>query len=155
MNAQSIPNPSRVGWGPRFYDWQFARSLGAAVRERHLHARNLLGADDYARLIAGLIANHFAAGEDAFGMLNDRSVCGLIDEKGRVNVLVEIRARRLLDDDAFWTAAAALQDAGHPNADWYSIFSINSTRASFWTTPATVTGARATLPVRTIGHSHR
>ena len=37
--------------GPRFYDWQLAQSPNESWRECHLHARNLIGPDEYARLI--------------------------------------------------------------------------------------------------------
>ena len=43
------PVASRLG--PRFYDWQLAQTADEALRERHLHARNLLGELDYARLL--------------------------------------------------------------------------------------------------------
>ena len=36
-----------------------------------------------------------------------------------MTALVEIRARRFLEDDAYWTAAAALQDGGYPATDRY------------------------------------
>ena len=43
------PVASRLG--PRFYDWQLVQTADEALRERHLHARNLLGELDYARLL--------------------------------------------------------------------------------------------------------
>ena len=46
--------PAASSLGPRFYDWQLASSADEAARERHLHARNLLGELDYARLRGGL-----------------------------------------------------------------------------------------------------
>ena len=39
------------GLGPRFYDWQLAQPADEAIRECHLHAHNLLGELDYARLL--------------------------------------------------------------------------------------------------------
>ena len=48
---QSQPIASRLG--PRFYDWQLVQTAEEAWRECHLHARNLLGADGYARLLSG------------------------------------------------------------------------------------------------------
>ena len=39
--------------GPRFYDWQLVQTAEESWRECHLHARNLLGADGYARLLSG------------------------------------------------------------------------------------------------------
>lgn len=44
------PVASRVG--PRFYDWQVARSSEESWRECHLHARNLLGEGGYRQLLA-------------------------------------------------------------------------------------------------------
>ena len=40
------PQPVASRLGPRFYDWQLARSADESWRECHLHARNLLGAHD-------------------------------------------------------------------------------------------------------------
>ena len=42
--------PVATALGPRFRDWQLAQTTEEASRERHLHARNLLGEFDYARL---------------------------------------------------------------------------------------------------------
>ena len=98
--------------GSRFYDWQLAQGTDEAVRECHLHARNLLGADGYARLIAGLVESRAVAGEEGSGLLTDPHTRRLLGDTGRVTALVEIRARRLLEDDAYWTVAATLQDGG-------------------------------------------
>ena len=105
--------------GSRFYDWQLAQGTDEAVRECHLHARNLLGPDGYARLIAGLIENRAAVGEGGTGLLTDSHTLRLLGDTGHVTALVEIRARRFLEDDAYWTAAAALQDGGYPATDRY------------------------------------
>ena len=43
------PVSSRLG--PRFYDWQLAQTADEGTRERHIHARNLLGELGYARLL--------------------------------------------------------------------------------------------------------
>ena len=43
--------PVRECFGPRFYDWQLAQTPEESWRECHLHARNLLGAEVYQRLI--------------------------------------------------------------------------------------------------------
>lgn len=45
------PQPVAGRLGPRFYDWQLAQSPEESWRECHLHARNLLGADGYRRLL--------------------------------------------------------------------------------------------------------
>ena len=46
------PQPVASRLGPRFYDWQLVQSADESWRECHLHARNLLGASEYARLIS-------------------------------------------------------------------------------------------------------
>ena len=46
--------PVATRLGPRFHDWQLAQTAAEAMRERHLHARNLLGELDYARLLRQL-----------------------------------------------------------------------------------------------------
>lgn len=40
--------------GARFFDWQLAQPTDETIRERRLHARNLLGQLDYARLLRDL-----------------------------------------------------------------------------------------------------
>ena len=44
--------PVATRLGPRFYDWQLAQTTDESWWECHLHARNLLGASEYARLIS-------------------------------------------------------------------------------------------------------
>ena len=105
--------------GPRFYDWQLAQRPDEAVRECHLHARNLLGADGYARLLGALIEGRAVAGGDGLDLLTDRHTGRLLGDDGHVTALVEVRSRRILDDDAFWTAAAALCNGGQSGADRY------------------------------------
>ncbi|MDE2810534.1 MAG: hypothetical protein OXN90_19135 [Gemmatimonadota bacterium] len=51
---QFQPVASRLG--PRFYDWQLVQTAEESWRECHLHARNLLGADGYTRLLSGVDA---------------------------------------------------------------------------------------------------
>ena len=46
------PVASRLG--PRFYDWQLAKSPDESLGEWQLHARNLLGDDEYVQLIGRL-----------------------------------------------------------------------------------------------------
>ena len=43
--------PVATALGPRFYDWQLAQTAEEINHERRLHARNLLGELDYARLL--------------------------------------------------------------------------------------------------------
>ena len=52
------PQPVVSRLGPRFYDWQFGQSAEGARRECRLHARNLLGELDYARLLRDLDRPH-------------------------------------------------------------------------------------------------
>ena len=87
--------------GPRFYDWQLVQGPEEAVRERHLHARNLLGTDGYARLLARLIELRAVAGGDGLDLLTDQHTSRLLGDEGHVAALVEVRSRRILDDDAF------------------------------------------------------
>ena len=105
--------------GPRFYDWQLAQRPDEAVRECHLHARNLLGVEGYARLLAGSIDGRAAVGDAGLDLLTERHTRRLLGDDGYVTALVEIRARRLLADDAYWATAAALRDGGHAGADRY------------------------------------
>ena len=104
--------------GPRFYDWQLAQSPDETVRECHLHARNLLGADGYARRLAGLIESRVGSGENRLDLLVDRHTQRLLGDDGYVTALVEVRARGLVDEDAYWTAAHVLRD-GDPPAERY------------------------------------
>ena len=46
------PMPVATRLGPRFYDWQLVQSADESWRECHLHARNLLGAREYSRVIS-------------------------------------------------------------------------------------------------------
>ena len=106
-------------FGPRFYDWQLAQSPDEAVRECHLHARNLLGVDGYARLLAELIEGCGGSAENRLALLTDRHTHRLLGDDGYVTALVEVRARRTVNDDAFWRAAAVLRAGGDPRADRY------------------------------------
>ena len=109
-----VPQIVAARLGPRFYDWQLAQSPDETVRECHLHARNLLGADGYARLLAALIEGRTVADGDDLGLLTDLHTRGLLGDDGYVAALVEVRARSLLDEDTFWTAADGLRDRGDP-----------------------------------------
>jgi hypothetical protein len=48
------PVASRLG--PRFYDWQLTQTAEESWRECHLHARNMLGAEGYKRLLEDIEA---------------------------------------------------------------------------------------------------
>ena len=105
--------------GPRFYDWQLAQTPEEAVRECHLHARNLLGADGYAHLLVRLIVGGAGVGADGIGLLTDPSIRPLLGGGGCVTALVEARAQGILDDHAYWAAADPLRDGDAPHADRY------------------------------------
>ena len=105
--------------GPRFLDWQLAQSADESEREYHLHARNLLGVEGYARLLVAFIQGRAVGGEDRLDLLIDWSKRRLLADEGQVTVLVEVRAARLVDDDTFWTAAAELRDGVNPGTDRY------------------------------------
>ena len=63
--------------GPRFYDWQLTQSGDESWRERHLHARNLLGRVEYARLIERLANNRTGGRAEPDGHLHNRFVRAL------------------------------------------------------------------------------
>ena len=56
--------------GPSFYDWQLAKSDAEAMQECHLHARYLLGAADYARLVDQVTRQKVPAGEGDDGVIS-------------------------------------------------------------------------------------
>ena len=119
------PQPVAGRIGPRFHDWQLARSTEESWRECHLHARNLLGAHDYARLLAEVIERRAAdsaaaAGDDCLDLLTDPFTRALTGEDGYVTVLIEIRARNFLDETAWWTTVDDLRTGGHLAAARYS-----------------------------------
>ncbi len=68
--------------GPRFYDWQLAQPAEESWRECHLHARNLLGAEGYRRLLAGIEAE--ARGEPAGRVAEPSPSYGKEDPQGRL-----------------------------------------------------------------------
>ena len=72
------PQPVANRFGPEFYDWQLAQSLEEAWQECHLHARNLVGPDEYARFQRDLVARrHRQGGSDIMPALNKtRSLVG-------------------------------------------------------------------------------
>ena len=56
--------PVAARLGPRFYDWQLAQPTDESWRERHLHARNLLGHVEYAVLLDRLIEQRIMTGAE-------------------------------------------------------------------------------------------
>ena len=105
--------------GPRFYDWQLAQSPDEAIRECHLHARNLLGVNGYARLLARMTDGRDGSGENRLALLADRRTHRLLGDDGYITALVEVRARRKVDDETFWIAAAALRAGADRSVDRY------------------------------------
>ena len=111
------PQPVASRLGPRFYDWQLAQSADESRRECHLHARNLLGAHDYALLLAEAAAD--ADSDDTLDRLTDPFIRDLTGEDGYLTLLLEIRVRNALDEAAWWTTVDALQTSGHLTANHY------------------------------------
>ena len=105
------PVASRLG--PRFYGWQLVQSADESWRECHLHARNLLGAHEYALLLADLIERPAADGKDYLDLLTDRFTRELLGDDGYATVLVEIRARSVAVKESYWTIVADLRNGGH------------------------------------------
>ena len=62
------PQPVSSRLGSRFYDWQLAQSPEEAWQECHLHARNLLGAGEYGRLLDDLDKSCHHEGHDDSGL---------------------------------------------------------------------------------------
>jgi len=107
------PQPVASRLGPRFYDWQLVQSADESWRECHLHARNLLGENDYALRIVELIGRQVTEGTDYLDLLADRFKRDLLGDDGVVTVLTETRAREIVNGDAFWTMVAELRNGGY------------------------------------------
>ena len=107
------PQPVASRLGPRFYDWQLVQSAEESWRECYLHARNLLGAHEYALILVDLIERHAGDGKDYLGLLTDGFTRELLGDDGYTTVLVEIRARSVVDEDTYWTTIGALRNGGH------------------------------------------
>ena len=114
------PQPIASRLGPRFYDWQLARSADESRRECHLHARNLLGEHGYALRVVDLIAQRMTDGDDYRRQLTDPFTRDLAGDEGYVTVLTEIRARDLLYEEAWWSLVDELRGAGHLHGDGYA-----------------------------------
>ena len=114
------PQPVASRIGPRFHDWQLARSVGESWRECHLHARNLLGVHDYAPLLVELIERRAAAdGDGSFDLLTDGFTRTLLGDDGCATVLLELRSRNIVDEDAYWSTLTALRDGGDLDENAY------------------------------------
>ena len=111
------PVASRLG--PRFYDWQLVQSAEESRRECHLHARNLLGVQGYARLLVDLVQRRVTDGEDYLDLLTDDFTRELAGEDGYVTLLVEVRVRKVLYEAPYWTMVDDLRNRGHLNETAY------------------------------------
>ena len=54
MSAPNTPSRSPAASAHAFYDWQLVQSTDESWRDCHLHARNLLGDQEYERLVESL-----------------------------------------------------------------------------------------------------
>ena len=113
------PQPVASRLGPRFYDWQLVQSTDESWRECHLHARNLLGARDYAHLLVEQIGRRAADGEDYFGLLTDRFTRELLGNDGYGTLLFEVRSRNFADEESYWTTVTTLRERGELDENTY------------------------------------
>ena len=113
------PQPVASRLGPRFYDWQLVQSTEESRRECHLHARNLLGVQGYARLLVDLVQRRVTDGEDYLDLLTDDFARGLAGEDGYVTLLVEVRVRKVLYEAPYWTMVDDLRNRGRLNETAY------------------------------------
>ena len=113
------PQPVASRLGPRFYDWQLAQSADESWRECHLHARNLLGTDRYARLLIELIERRAADGYDCLDILTDEVTRALLGNDGYMTVLSEIHSRGTTNEEDYWAIVASLREDGHLDDDGY------------------------------------
>ena len=113
------PQPVASRLGPRFYDWQLVQSADESSRECHLHARNLLGAHEYAHLLVEQIERRASDGADYVSSLTDRFTRELLGNDGYRTVLFEIRSRNVADGDSYWTTVTALRDHGELDENTY------------------------------------
>ena len=95
------PQPVACRLGPRFYDWQLVQSADESWRECHLHARNLLGAHEYALLLVEVIERRATDGEDYLDLFTDGFTRELLGDDGYATVLLEVRSRGVADGDDF------------------------------------------------------
>ena len=107
------PQPVASRLGPRFYDWQLVQSAEESWRECHLHARNLLGAHEYALLLVGLVERRASDGKHYLDLLTDGFTRELLGDDGHLTVLLEIRSRSVADEDTYWLLVGALRNGGH------------------------------------------
>ena len=111
------PVASRLG--SRFYDWQLVQSADESWRECHLHARNLLGTNGYARLLVEMIERRAANGDECLDLLTDEFTRALLGDEGYVTVLFEIRSRCVTGEDDYWAVVTLLRDDGHLDDNGY------------------------------------
>lgn len=117
-----VPQIVAQRFGPRFHDWQLAQSRQHFWREAHLHARNILGAEGYSRLIAEIVAERIGEEASAFDRLISELAQDFISERAYFDVLLELHRHRLVEVDTLRIFAGALRDKGHLEARFYSEF---------------------------------
>ena len=83
------PQPVASRLGPRFHDWQLVQSADESWRECHLHARNLLGAQEYRILNS---ASGDGLPEDFLPLVADRSAGYGESERGQKSLFHSRRA---------------------------------------------------------------
>ena len=113
------PQPVASRLGPRFYDWQLVQTTDESWRECHLHARNILGARDYAHLLVEQIERRAVDSEDYFDLLTNRFTRELLGSDGVGTALYEIRLRNVADEDSYWTTVVALRERGNLDENTY------------------------------------
>ena len=113
------PQPVASCLGPRFFDWQLVQSADESWRECHLHARNILGAHEYALLLAELIERRATDGDNYLDLLTDDFTRELLGDDGYLTILLETRSRRADDEDTYWATVGALRDGGHLDDSGY------------------------------------
>ena len=85
--------------GPRFFDWQLAQSGEESIRECQLHARNLLGASDYAGLLDRARRQKARTGDGAAGV-PPADVADKFVRRARVRTITDRAALRAPVADA-------------------------------------------------------
>ena len=114
------PVASRLG--PRFYDWQLSQATGELRKEHHVHARNILGANHYVRLLGGIIKRRVDDGEDGqeilLNMFSQEPIC----EDSCVALLYDIYSSQILKEDTFLATIESLHDKDYLDTKHYDQF---------------------------------
>lgn len=115
----SGPQPVAGVLGPRHYDWQLVQTADEIWRERHIHARNMLGEVGYARLIADIAAARTFEGEECSEHLVNQFTDGLLGEEGYFEVLQDLWRRGVVTQDGLETLAMNLRILRHLDSARY------------------------------------